>query len=639
MNNGRGNRPPMHNGQRGYNESEYRRSPRLNMPQGDRGAYDPRMANVPHDTRRSRAAEDPRGYAQHSRGSGYGYGQTMGARDARVNGRQAPQNPGVRRDGRGYGGGYADSRGYADPQGYNYGRGGDGRYAPQPQRRGGYDRGYNGGYYGEGNDYGRPVRDPLEEEYRRAMRAERARIERERRAELARRRAIEKEKMRRLEERLKKEKKMRRRRARKIFCGRAVITLVVFAILLGLTSVVLALHFTSKPDGAPSAVTYTYGGKTVREVSRDTALRGGKLYVCFNDVADYLGLHVTGDVDSMKFIFPAEDTVETGSAGVGSEDCVVFMADSRTVIVNSRSITVPAESFIYGESVWVSAEFLAEFVDGLDVSLKGDTVATARKVDEEKSTEDEVVYLEVSLKLKSEEEIPPVTEEEGNGSASLPDEKVEFTTDLSAYEQYMNPENADDYLILVNNTSTLDASYAPGDLVNIVNTRQDGRETQLMRECAEKALEALFIEMYAAGYTDVSVTSGYRAYSTQEYLHNTYIANEMASDPSLTWEQAKAIVLTYSAEPGTSEHQTGLCVDMHNLPSATSAFANEEAYIWLCDNAWKFGFILRFPEGKSEVMGGITYEPWHWRFVGREHARAIYAGGLCLEEYVAAIAE
>ena len=72
---------------------------------------------------------------------------------------------------------------------------------------------------------------------------------------------------------------------------------------------------------------------------------------------------------------------------------------------------------------------------------------------------------------------------------------------------------------------------------------------------------------------------------------------------------------------------------MHNLPGADVSFANQEVYKWLRENAWKFGFILRFPEDKTEITG-YSFEPWHYRFVGRYHAQKIHEGGLCLEEYL-----
>ena len=197
----------------------------------------------------------------------------------------------------------------------------------------------------------------------------------------------------------------------------------------------------------------------------------------------------------------------------------------------------------------------------------------------------------------------------------------------------MNPEDRDGYLVLVNAKNTVDESYQPKDLTDVKDTRKDGRNMQKMEKTAAMALEAMFIELRAEGFTDVSVTSAYRSYTYQEYLFNMYTDNEMAKDKTLTRAQAEAITETYSARPGTSEHQTGLCCDMHNLSSAQTAFAKEDAYKWLRDNAWKFGFIVRFPEGKQHITG-ISFEPWHYRFVGRYHAKAIYESGLCLEEYL-----
>ena len=72
---------------------------------------------------------------------------------------------------------------------------------------------------------------------------------------------------------------------------------------------------------------------------------------------------------------------------------------------------------------------------------------------------------------------------------------------------------------------------------------------------------------------------------------------------------------------------------MHNLWSAINAYADEPSYAWLTENAWKFGFILRYPEDKTDITG-ITFEPWHWRFVGRDNAKAMRDASMCLEEYV-----
>lgn len=228
------------------------------------------------------------------------------------------------------------------------------------------------------------------------------------------------------------------------------------------------------------------------------------------------------------------------------------------------------------------------------------------------------------------ETLPPVTE------APVVIPTPEFISDLSEYEMYMVPEgeHRDAYLILVNSKNPLAEDYVPEDLTDVADTRDDGRATQQMCLYAEKALEAFLIEARAAGCKNVTVTSGYRDYAYQHKLFNTYIYNEMHDDPSLTREEAEAIVRTYSAVAGTSEHQTGLACDMHNLSSASQKFAKTEEAKWLAENAWKFGFILRYAEDKMDITGGIIYEPWHFRYVGRYHAKYMYDNNLCLEEYL-----
>ena len=142
-------------------------------------------------------------------------------------------------------------------------------------------------------------------------------------------------------------------------------------------------------------------------------------------------------------------------------------------------------------------------------------------------------------------------------------------------------------------------------------------------------------EMYSEGFTDIYVTSGYRSYNKQTDLYENYISSEMAKDPSLTYEEAKALASYYSAPPGKSEHHTGLAVDLMSttMYELDESFADNEAYDWLIANAWKFGFILRYPENKTDVTG-YMFEPWHWRFVGRANALEILKSGDTLEEYL-----
>jgi D-alanyl-D-alanine carboxypeptidase len=176
---------------------------------------------------------------------------------------------------------------------------------------------------------------------------------------------------------------------------------------------------------------------------------------------------------------------------------------------------------------------------------------------------------------------------------------------------------------------------------------------------AAQALYAMLDEMKAAGVSDISVTSAYRSYEYQTSTYNGWVKEEMKapiSDDayrvlgqeyikmnylekkiySLNLADAQKVAQSYSALPGQSEHQTGLCVDFITSEmngDLTEAFEDTEAFAWLAQNAYKFGFILRYPKGKEDITG-YTYEPWHYRFVGREAATDIYNGGTTLEQYL-----
>lgn len=233
--------------------------------------------------------------------------------------------------------------------------------------------------------------------------------------------------------------------------------------------------------------------------------------------------------------------------------------------------------------------------------------------------------------LELTESEPSVTDSTDTAETTPSEDEVPaaiFKSDLEEYEEYMDVTD-EKYLILVNKTSTIDESFEPERLIPVADAR---KEIELA-ETAEKALEAMFIEMRAQGFGGVFVTSAYRSYSYQNSLFNTYINTEMAT--GLSYYEAKEKVLTYSAYPGTSEHHTGLSVDLmtSSMRELDESFADDPAYPWLLENAWKFGFILRYPHDKVDVTG-YSFEPWHYRFVGRYHAYKIHSEGLCLEEYL-----
>ena len=135
-------------------------------------------------------------------------------------------------------------------------------------------------------------------------------------------------------------------------------------------------------------------------------------------------------------------------------------------------------------------------------------------------------------------------------------------------------------------------------------------------------MKAALNKMYQAAASEgisLQTRSGFRPYSTQQTLYNKYCNRD-----------GKALADTYSARPGYSEHQTGLAVDINSLETS---FGQTPEGIWLATNCHKYGFIIRYPQGKESITG-YQYEPWHVRYLGVETATAVYNSGLCLEEYL-----
>lgn len=205
----------------------------------------------------------------------------------------------------------------------------------------------------------------------------------------------------------------------------------------------------------------------------------------------------------------------------------------------------------------------------------------------------------------------------------------EYQIDITPYLEYICPENDGEFLLIVNYDHRLMNEYVPSDLLPTEWTREGLDAIKLRKNCA-MALDAFLKEAALNGVTDVTITSGYRSYSYQKWLFSYYV--ERYQSGFATREECEEYVMTFSCREGCSEHQTGLALDMHNLPAADEEFAHTASFAWLEANAHRFGFILRFPKGKEDITG-IMFEPWHYRFVGREAATFIYENGLTLEEY------
>ena len=142
---------------------------------------------------------------------------------------------------------------------------------------------------------------------------------------------------------------------------------------------------------------------------------------------------------------------------------------------------------------------------------------------------------------------------------------------------------------------------------------------QLVSE-AKEAFETLSEEAKKEGMTVLAMSS-YRSYEYQVNLYNNYVASD-----------GKEAADTYSARAGYSEHQTGLAVDVYNGDLPYTSFEETEEFNWMQENAYKYGFILRFPKDKVTITG-YQYESWHYRYVGIKEATYIHEHNLTLEEY------
>ena len=221
-----------------------------------------------------------------------------------------------------------------------------------------------------------------------------------------------------------------------------------------------------------------------------------------------------------------------------------------------------------------------------------------------------------------------------------------YRIDMTPYLAYVTASD-EEYLRLVNQTHLLPSNYVPEDLTDSIHTRKDGRDTQQLRLYAAKALEAFLAEAAEYGHTDVTVTSAYRSYAYQNYLFNVYCDNERKAHPDASDAEIEAIVLTYSLKPGMSEHQSGLCCDILNRDYATREYMTQDFKYtpeaqWMKENCAQFGLILRYTED-GEAATGIKFEPWHFRYVGREAAGYLSSTGMSLEafteEWQAALAD
>lgn len=174
-------------------------------------------------------------------------------------------------------------------------------------------------------------------------------------------------------------------------------------------------------------------------------------------------------------------------------------------------------------------------------------------------------------------------------------------------------------MILVNSSN-----YIPDDYEVELTELSNGKKVD-SRIYPE--LQEMFNAARAEGY-GLFVAAGYRTQEKQQQLLDDKIVAYEKEGYSKS--EAERLAKQWVAVPGTSEHQLGIAVDIN---ADTTKSSSDEVYNWLAQNAYKYGFIKRYPSDKTEITGVIN-EPWHYRYVGKEAAQEIYSQGICLEEYI-----
>lgn len=198
-----------------------------------------------------------------------------------------------------------------------------------------------------------------------------------------------------------------------------------------------------------------------------------------------------------------------------------------------------------------------------------------------------------------------------------PPSNVESTSDTEKPNPSWN-------MILVNERNPLPKDFT-AVLVSLpgggqVDYRIQGSLTQMMQDAAVQGVNLI-------------VSSSYRSVDDQNTLYQRKVHNYQ--NYGLTLEDAQEQARQWVARPGRSEHHTGLAVDITTLSYQVldSGFAETAAARWLLEHSADYGFILRYPEGKTEITG-VCWEPWHFRYVGEEAAKQIMQDGICFEEYL-----
>lgn len=195
--------------------------------------------------------------------------------------------------------------------------------------------------------------------------------------------------------------------------------------------------------------------------------------------------------------------------------------------------------------------------------------------------------------------------------------RVNLNLDKPFYSNIKEAKDLNKEYILVNKYNYLNNDYKPDNLVKL---EKCSLKDKLIQKIAIDDFYNMCDEI-KKNNLNIRVVSSYRSFEYQKTLYENYVLKD-----------GQELADTYSARAGFSEHQTGLAIDIDNGKKDYNNFDETEEFKWMIDNSYKYGFILRYPYGKENITG-YSYESWHFRYVGKEHAKYIYHNDLTLDEY------
>lgn len=192
---------------------------------------------------------------------------------------------------------------------------------------------------------------------------------------------------------------------------------------------------------------------------------------------------------------------------------------------------------------------------------------------------------------------------------------VNINLDKPFYTDSKIVKNPNDLTVIVNKYNHLEKDFVPEDLVVLFDSNNNAK---MVRPAALAYKE--FIEASIKAGLTIESTTAYRSYSFQNTLYTNYVNEDGTKEAD-----------TYSARPGSSEHQLGLAVDLNN-PNVIGSRLDEKDFKWILENSYKYGFIVRYTENGVPITGYME-EPWHIRYLGVDLATKVYESGLTYEEY------